>query len=77
MFGLLYLGLVDYEQLKTVNNNNEHVLETGMNFVVISIPNTESMILKVSFSYQSSTRGNLKHSVTIQLYRCLLILSTQ
>ncbi|KAK8806277.1 hypothetical protein WA171_007361, partial [Blastocystis sp. BT1] len=48
---------VDYDHLKTVNENKPHVMETGMNFVIISIPKTESMILEASFSYQSSTRG--------------------
>ena len=55
-----------------MNENKPHVMETGMNFVVISIPKTESMTLEASFSYQSSTRGNLMHSVTIRFYIYLL-----
>ena len=59
-----------------MNENKPHVMETGMNFVIISIPKTESMILEASFSYQSSTRGNLMHSLKIRCYTCLLYTSS-
>ena len=67
------IRLVDPKRLEVMNASHPAVIETGTNFVIVSIPALQKdCLVKGRFSYQSTTNETISHSITMCVYICLL-----
>lgn len=69
----LFICLVDPKRLESMNADHPKVVETGTDYVVVSLPAIQKdCLIKGCYSYQSATNETISHSITMRLYSCLL-----
>ena len=60
--------VVDPKRLESVNADHSAVIETGTNYVIVSIPKIQKdCLVKGQFSYQSATNEKMSHVITMRM----------